>query len=196
MDPVKEEVKMAKAVKVATLGRALIGGVPTRQLRPLEALVLLHLHDGWALREAVRAALFGEESARSTLTSLMTRLRRLGFEVVEEGAGYRLLTRPDLDVTRFSRALADGNVDTAIKLYKGPFMPGSRSPFAQELRTYLEESLIAAVTESHPLKPRWLREAARRVGPDLRLAEALAAASPAGLVLPSVRAQIAGAGLA
>jgi len=186
---------MAKTTRVATLGRVAVGGEPTRQLRPLEALVLLHLHDGWALRDAVRAALFGETSARSTLTSLMTRLRRLGFEVREEGAGYRLLTRPDLDVTRFSRALNEGDVDAAIKLYKGPFMPGSRSPFALELRTYLEEALVAAVTESRPLKPRWLREAARRVGPDRRLAEALAAASSAGLVLPSVRAQVAGAGL-
>jgi len=187
---------MAKTIRVSTLGRVRVGGTPTRQMRPLEALVLLHLHDGWALREAVRSALFGETSARSTLTSLMTRLRRLGFEVVEEGAGYRLLTRPDLDVSRFSRALAEGDVETALKLYKGPFMPGSPTPFAHELRTYLEEALVAAVLEARPLKPRWLREALRRTGPDPRLAEALEAVSPAGLVLPSVRAQLAGAGLA
>ncbi|WP_287418182.1 hypothetical protein [Oceanithermus sp.] len=191
---------MAKAskatIKVTTLGRVTVDGQRTRQLRPLEALVLLHLHDGWVLRDAVRAALFGEASARSTLSSLMTRLRRMGFRVEEEGAGYRLLTRPDLDVTRFSRALEAGDVDAALRLYKGPFMPGSPTPFAHELRTYLEEALVAAVLEARPLKPRWLREVLRRTGPDARLADALEAVSPAGLVLPSVRAQIAGAGLA
>lgn len=185
---------MPKPIRFTTLGRVTVNGKPTRQIRPLEAIALLAFHGGWALRETLRAALFGEESPNSSLTSLLTRARRLGFSILEEGGGYRLATRVNLDAQRFEQLLREGRVDEALRLYRGPFMPGARSPFAEEVRTYLEEALIQAVLDG-PRKPRWIKEALTRVGPEPRLAEALTNASGSGIFVPLARAQVVGAGL-
>lgn len=186
---------MPKAIRLTTLGRITVGGKSTRQIRPLEAVALLAFHGGWALRETMRTALFGEESPNSSLTSLLTRARKLGFSIREEGGGYRLAARVSLDALRFDQLLREGRVDEALKLYRGPFMPGARSPFAEEVRTYLEEALIRAVLDG-PRKPRWIKEALARVGPEPRLAEALANVADPGIFAPLARAQVVGAGLA
>ena len=185
---------MSETIRFTTLGRVTINGKPTRQTRPLEAVALLAFHGGWALRETLRAALFGEESPNSSLTSLLTRARKLGFSIREEGGGYRLTSRVHLDALRFEQLLRGGRVDEALKLYRGPFMPGARSPFAEEVRTYLEEALVRAVLDG-PRKPRWIKDALARVGPDPRLAEALAGTPDPGIFAPLVRAQVLGAGL-
>lgn len=185
---------MSRALRITTLGRTTIDGVPTRQIRPLEAVVLLAFHGGWALRETMRAALFGEKSPKSSLTSLLTRARRLGIVIQGEGEGYRLVSRVHLDALRFDQLLREGRVDEALKLYRGPFMPGSQSPFAEEVRNYLEEALIQAVL-GKPRKPRWVKEALIRVGPEPRLAEALSGISNPGIFAPLARAQVVGAGL-
>ena len=186
---------MSKSVRLTTLGKIAVGGKRTRQIRPLEAVALLTFHGGWALRETLQAALLGGESPKSSLTSLITRARKLGFSIHEESGGYRLATRVSLDALRFEQLLREDRVDEALKLYRGPFMPGARSPFAEEVRTYLEEALIRAVLAG-PRKPRWIKEALARVGPEPRLAEALENVPDPGVFAPLARAQVVGAGFA
>ncbi|AEB12825.1 AfsR/SARP family transcriptional regulator [Marinithermus hydrothermalis] len=180
-------------IGVTTLGRVSVNGRRTRRIRSIEVVTLLAFHDGWALRDAMQAALFGEGAARSSLASLVSRTRQLGFTVVEEDGGYRLVSRVELDVLRVDQLLSQGRVAEALEHYRGPFLPGARSPFAEEVRAYLEESLVQAVLAGR--NPQWIAEALGRVGPEPRLVEALEELRASGVIVPVARAQLAGAGL-
>ncbi len=93
---------------------------------------------------------WGEEAPRTaerTLQSYVARIRRgLGADaIVRSGAAYRLDVDPDaVDVCRFERALADGDVASALDEWCGPPLAGLDAEGLAPVVDRLTESWLAA----------------------------------------------------
>jgi hypothetical protein len=74
--------------------------------------------------------------------------------------------------------VAAGRAREAVALWQGPLLPESDAPGVREARAALEESLRQAAL--HGGDPDALYDLAARVGDDLELWEATAAALPSG----------------
>lgn len=109
------------------------------------------------------------------LRSLLTRLR--GSLPVSD-APYRFDVPVQADVLRVRSYLDRGRVREALSLLRGPLLPESEAPGVEELRWSLEEDLRQAVLMG--ADPDALFDLADRLGDDLELWEATAAALPDG----------------
>ena len=119
----------------------------------------------WRLVELV----WGEDPPRTaerTLHSYLTRLRKgVGAEHVERtGAAYRLHVAPeDVDVLRFQRLLAEGEVDAALDEWSGEPLAGLDAPGFQPIVDALEEQHLGATEAA--LERRVDHDPAAAIGP-------------------------------
>lgn len=109
------------------------------------------------------------------LRSLLTRLRA---SLPVSDAPYRFDVPVQADVLRVRSYLDKGRVREALSLLRGPLLPESEAPGVEELRWSLEEDLRQAVLMG--ADPDALFDLADRLGDDLELWEATAAALPDG----------------
>ncbi|MFE3543606.1 GAF domain-containing protein [Nocardia sp. NPDC059177] len=130
-------------------GRLTRDGTPIR-LRPrhLEILTLLALDDDGYNHERLHHAVYGDRAVgASTLKSEMSYLRRAtGGEI--SSRVYRFTTPLSCDAVDVLRALAAGDLDTAVRLYHGPLLPDSETPGISEWRDHLEVAMRDAVLSS------------------------------------------------
>lgn len=141
-------------------------GSPCR-LRYAELLTVLALHPQGLNLEALTLAVYGEKASPQTAKADLSRLRGEGVEI--QSRPYRLAGRFRADFLELAELLQQGRVGQALRLYRGPLLPGSEAPAVVEQREALEESLRQAVLASDDLEAVWVL--AQRMEQDLELWE-------------------------
>ncbi|MFI8089248.1 transcriptional regulator [Streptomyces sp. NPDC086080] len=138
-------------------GRADRDGAPLA-LRPrqLEILTLLALDRDGFTPGRLREALYGDRTVTaSTFKAEISHLRR----ALDGGVATRryALTAPvSCDAREVLSALERGDVETALRLYRGPLLPRSEAPGIEEWRSHLEvavrEAVLAGSRPEHALR--------------------------------------------
>jgi hypothetical protein len=131
-------------VEEAVLNGALL------RLRPrqLEILTLLALEPRGYTPDQLRHALYGDRPvARATLKAEVSHLRHaLGGGLASRR--YALSTPVTCDAVEVLRALGLGDVEAALRHYRGPLLPWSEAPGITQWREHLEVALREAVLAS------------------------------------------------
>jgi hypothetical protein len=146
--------------------------------RLAEIALALTLHPAGLGRDALNDFLTPDGRPPFTnggLRSLLTRLREK-LPVTE--VPYRWAVPFTADVVEVGERLATGRAREAIALWQGPLLPGSDAPGVREARSALEEALRQVALLGRD--PDVLHDLAERLGDDLELWEAAAAALPSG----------------
>ena len=157
--------------------------------RALEALVLLALHPQGLTPEVLHSLLYDDED--TTLVALRSAVSRLRTLVPISGHPdlYRITVPFTLDAQMCEEAVAAGNLQAALELYRGPLLGRSEAPGIREARLYLEERLRQSALHSGDADT--LLPLAETLKDDLELWQALHAVLPTSdLRLPLVRAQL------
>jgi DNA-binding SARP family transcriptional activator len=117
----------------------------TARTRPLALLVLLALRREQGMsRDKVVAYLWPESDthrARNSLKQLLFSLRRsLGQHLIVASGGMLRLdpSSIEVDIWQFEDALAQGSEDTAVALYRGPFLDGFYASGLAEFQWWVE----------------------------------------------------------
>lgn len=138
-------------MRLRCLGTARLTGAGTPiRLRPrqFEILTLLALDEEGYTHERLHYAVYGDRPvAASLLKSEISHLRRAtGGEITPRV--YRFTTPLTCDAVDVLRALRTGDLDTAIRLYRGPLLPDSQTPGIVSWRDHLTVALRNAVLAS------------------------------------------------
>ncbi|MFD4351411.1 transcriptional regulator [Nocardia sp. NPDC058518] len=141
----------ATGVQLRCLGtaRMMRDGVQVRlRRRQLEILALLALEPDGYTPERLNYAIYGDRPIiSSTLKADVSHLRRAtGGEIANRV--YQLTTPLSCDAVDLLASLAAGDVASAVRLYRGPLLPGSDTPGIVEWRDYLEVAIRTAVLSS------------------------------------------------
>ncbi|WP_083884188.1 transcriptional regulator [Nocardia higoensis] len=139
------------AVRLTCLGtgRLVRAGHPVR-LRPrqLEILALLALEPDGFSPERLQWAIYGDRPASlTTVKADVSHLRRVTGEAITSRV-YQLAAPLSCDAVELLAALRSGDVDTAVRLYQGPLLPGSQAPGVGEWREHLAVGVRTAVLSS------------------------------------------------
>lgn len=127
-------------------GRLSRDGVPVPvRPRQLEILALLALEPAGFTPQRLRAALYGDRPVTAaTLKAEVSHLRRAtGGDITSRR--YALAHPVSCDAVDLLTALDAGNVAAAVRLYRGPLLPGSDTPGIIEWREFLHVGLRTAV---------------------------------------------------
>jgi hypothetical protein len=116
--------------------------------RQLEILTLLALHPRGLSPEQLRDALFGDRDvANATLKAQVSHLR----SALDGSVSNRhyVLTEPiTCDAVEVLKALRNGDVTGAVRLYAGPLLPESTAPAIETWREHIAVALREAVLDS------------------------------------------------
>ena len=130
-------------------GRLVRAGQQVR-LRPrqLEILTLLALEPDGFTPERLQWAIYGDRAASlTTVKADVSHLRRVTGEAITSRV-YQLAAPLSCDAVELLAALDAGDVDTAVRLYRGPLLPGSQAPGVAEWRDHLAVGVRTAVLSS------------------------------------------------
>ncbi|MEU6405161.1 GAF domain-containing protein [Streptomyces sp. NPDC046985] len=124
--------------------------------RQLEILALLALEPDGFSPDRLRASLYGDRAVTaSTFKAEISHLRRTLAGGITTRR-YALTAPVSCDAAEAVRALGAGDVDRALRLYRGPLLPGSEAPGIAEWRTQLEvavrEAVLASARPEHALR--------------------------------------------
>src|SRR5690606_28784211 len=141
----------SSAVRLTCLGagRLVRAGHPVR-LRPrqLEILALLALEPDGFTPERLQWAIYGDRPASlTTVKADVSHLRRVTGDTITSRV-YQLAGPLSGDAVELRAAWRSGDVETAVRLYRGPLLPGSRAPGVAEWREHLAVGVRAAVLSS------------------------------------------------
>ncbi|WP_431951331.1 transcriptional regulator [Nocardia lijiangensis] len=121
--------------------------IPLRR-RHFEILTLLALEPDGFTPERLQLAIYGDRSpAASTVKADVSHLRRTAVGDITSRT-YRLATPLSCDAADVLAALGAGDIATAVRLYRGPLLPGSQTPGIVEWREYLKVGVRTAVLAS------------------------------------------------
>ncbi|WP_280314496.1 transcriptional regulator, partial [Nocardia wallacei] len=149
--PAAPEQATRPELRLRCLGEATLtrSGAPIR-LRPrqLEILALLALEPDGYTPQRLHAAVYGDRPvAASTLKADVSHLRNAtGGDITSRR--YTLARPISCDAVDLLAAVTAGDVATALRLYRGPLLPGSDTPGVAQWREYLAVSLRTAVLNS------------------------------------------------
>lgn len=136
------------AIRLETLGasRLLRAGRPVGvRPRQVEILTLLALEPEGFTPDRLRDAVYGDRPvSSSTLKADVSHLRR----ATDGGIADRryMLTRPiGCDAVDLLAAIEVGDIAAALRLYRGPLLPGSETPGIVQWREYIDVVLRTAV---------------------------------------------------
>jgi len=156
-------------VVVECLGRAdtlltIVDGLGKRRsirLSPRHSEILLLLASApWGLSgDELAVLLYEEDTSNSTLRAELNRLRNLLGEDLLASRPYRLVAELTADWLAVEAHLAAGEVNGAMRAYRGPLLPGSSAPGVVRLRENIAASLRQAVLDSREpdLMSSWTR---------------------------------------
>ncbi|WP_459981477.1 AfsR/SARP family transcriptional regulator [Nocardioides sp. AN3] len=138
-------------VHLASLGDSRLtgDGQPVRmRRRQLEILTLLALQPNGMTPEQLHFAVYGDRrTATSTLKADISNLRKAtGVEIASRV--YRLISPISCDAVDLLAALKKGDTATALRLYRGPLLPGSELPGVVDWRQHFEVAVRTAVLAS------------------------------------------------
>ncbi|WP_040778789.1 winged helix-turn-helix domain-containing protein [Nocardia pneumoniae] len=141
----------APGVRLECLGTARLtrDGKPLRlPPRQLEILALLALQPDGFTPEQLHDAIYGDRSvSSSTLKADVSHLRRAtGGEI--SNRRYVLTGQVACDAVDLLAAIRSGDTTSAVRLYRGPLLPGSETPGVLQWRHYLDVGVRAAVLAS------------------------------------------------
>ncbi|MBF6170704.1 transcriptional regulator [Nocardia blacklockiae] len=149
--PAEDAPAEPAAIRLRCLGDAVLtrSGTPIR-LRPrqIEILALLALEPDGYTPQRLHAAVYGDRPvSASTLKADVSHLRNAtGGDITSRRY---MLARPiACDAVDLLDAVAAGDVATALRLYRGPLLPGSDTPGIAQWREYLDVSVRTAVLNS------------------------------------------------
>jgi predicted ATPase/DNA-binding SARP family transcriptional activator len=120
-------------------------------------LAYLACSDSWVARDHLASLFWSDTStkeAKRNLRGLLQRVHALPWLTGLETAAPGLRWQVKSDVMVFHKALADGDLDEALSLYRGPFLPGMESYEDTDYAAWLEH-------ERETLRVAW-REASMR----------------------------------
>ena len=137
-------------------------------LRPrfAEFLTVLALHPEGLTGDQLTLAVYGESGDLRRCRVELGRLRQL---VPITSRPYRIAASVSADFLNIMRLLRQGEVKSALDLYRGPLLPRSEAPKIVEMRSFIEESLKRAVLESGDAEALW--RLAECLGDDLEIWE-------------------------
>jgi len=129
--------------------------------RHSEILLLLASTPRGLSGDELAVLLYEEDSSASTLRAELNRLRHLLGDELLASRPYRLVAELTADWLAVEAHLAAGAVASALRMYRGPLLPGSTAPGVVRLRENIEASLRQAVLDSHEpdLMSTWTRSA-------------------------------------
>ncbi|BDZ56472.1 helix-turn-helix domain-containing protein [Barrientosiimonas endolithica] len=186
------------SVQLEALGRdeAILRGVDGRAVRlgarHSEIVVLLAAHPEGLTGEELATLVYPDDVRPATVRAELNRLRAVLGDDMVGSRPYRLLPSVSADWYAVAALLSAGDVEGALRGYRGRLLLRSQSPGVADLADELEWSLRAAVLASGraDLMAAWTRTAAG--ADDLEAWQAQAAALPARSPLhPMVAAQVA-----
>ncbi len=127
----------------------LVNGRPVRvSPRQLELLAVLAMHDEGLTLDELTALVYGDQPiSLTTVKAELSHLRQLIGEVIASRP-YRLTGRVDADHVRVLRALASGDLNAAVELYRGSLLVSSESPEIASWRHQIDVAIRNAVTRS------------------------------------------------
>ncbi len=173
LSTLQEKWGAAHPLRLFTLGKAevhLAGKLVNIRKRSLELLIILISRPSGYEPEALSEALYG----RDHQTALRVELHRLRKElnITISSRPYRLTSPLWADLLELETSLKQGDLNAALKLYRGPLLPSSMSPYITDLRRWLETELHAAVLATYNVELVW--ELAQIMSFDIELWEFLA----------------------
>lgn len=190
------------SVSVEALGRSVAtmqvtdgaGKTACLQLSPRhsELVHLLASSEYGLTGDEIAVLIYVEDCGRSTLRAELNRLRHLLGEDLLASRPYRLQAQVRSDWRSLEAYLATGEVAAALRLYRGPLLPGSEAPGVVRTREVLHGSLRRAVLTSHrcDLMASWTR--APWGQDDYQMWQALLGSlHPGSPLLPTAAAQVA-----
>ena len=129
--------------------------------RHSEILLLLASTPRGLSGDELAVLLYREDGSASTLRAELNRLRHLLGDELLASRPYRLVAELTADWLAVEAHLAVGDVAAAVRMYRGPLLPGSSAPGVVRLREYIEASLRQAVLNSREpdLMSTWTRSA-------------------------------------
>jgi hypothetical protein len=146
--------------------------------RMAEVALALTLHPTGLSRDALNDFLTPDGQTPFTSGGLRGLLTRLRSKLPVSDAPYRWCVPFSADVVEVGERLAAGRAREAIALWQAPLLPTSDAPGVREARASFEENLRQAALCGGDADA--LYDLAARLGDDLELWEATAAALPSG----------------
>jgi hypothetical protein len=116
--------------------------------RHSEIVIILATCPGGLTGDELAYLLYPADVISVTPRAELVRLRALLGDCVVASRPYRLNCEVTSDWAAVSAQLAAGDLAEALRLYRGPLLPGSQAPGVAELRGDLERSLRAAILAS------------------------------------------------
>lgn len=146
------------------------------ELRPrhAELLAVLALHPEGLNLEQITQAVYGEDGSPDHAKAELSRLRKLCPAVASRP--YRLAAGIQADFIELMAFLSAGQLEAALKIYRGPFLPHSEAPEILEYREILESSLRGAALKAGNLA--CLHKLAQLLNDDLELWESVLSGWP------------------
>lgn len=126
-----------------------VNGAPVRvSPRQLELLAILAMHDEGLSLDELTALVYGDQPiSATTVKAELSHLRQLVGGVIASRP-YRLTGRVDADHVRVLGALASGDLNAALDLYRGSLLVSSQSPEITSWRYQIDVAIRNAVTRS------------------------------------------------
>lgn len=145
-------------------------------LRPrhAELLAVLALHPEGLNLEQITQAVYGEDGSPDHAKAELSRLCKLCPAIASRP--YRLAAGMQADFIEVMTFLSRGQLEAALKIYQGPFLPHSEAPEILEYRKILESSLRRAALKAGNLA--CLHKLAQLLNDDLELWESVLSAWP------------------
>jgi hypothetical protein len=107
--------------------------------RHSEILVLLARHPEGLSGDRLGLDLYGDDGLHPvTLRAELTRLRRVLGPDVLDSRPYRLRVPIEVDFQAMLRALEQGRIGAAVRMYRGPLLPASDAPAVVQLRRLID----------------------------------------------------------
>jgi hypothetical protein len=151
----------------------------------------LLLHPAGLTAEQLMLQLYGDEGNPTTVRAEMHRLRNLLGGGVLDTKPYRIIADVSGDVTDVQAALRDGDLTTAVDLYKGPLLARSDAPALRAERDELDATLRRAVLDTGDAELLWQFAQTSTGAEDLEVFEKLhTVLPPSDRRLPAVAARL------
>jgi hypothetical protein len=138
------------ASRIRILGGCVIDGTSVKNTKTMEFVVALAVSGGSMSKSGLLNRIYEADVSQSTLPTLAYRVRKLGIDVGYDPRGCRYILKSPVivDALTVIDLVKAGRPRDALRLYRGPCLPGSDSPFAGALRHIVEAHVVRSVLDS------------------------------------------------
>jgi hypothetical protein len=146
---VQQSVTAVLELRFLGSSEAELGGTPIPLRRRFaEILAVLAMHPEGLSGEQLSLAIYGDQGTPECCKTELSRLRHL---IPIDTRPYKIGVPVKADFLELAAHLEQGQLDQAMRLHRGPLLPGSEAPAIVHQREHLGESLRhAALEQSNP----------------------------------------------